>query len=397
MSISLIKEKIDQAVKILNEKDVDMWLTFVRESSTTKDPILEMIAGINFTWQSALIINKDGDTTAIVGSIEIDNLKNLDHYKNIVGYVQSIREPLTEYLKKKNPQKIAINYSQSSVLADGLTHGMYLILKDYLKESGFEDRIISSEEIISSLRGRKSPSELSIMRDAVRETLRIFDEVGNYIRPGVSEIEIADFIKALTKVDGYELAWDEDHCPAVFTGPDTQGAHSGPTERKVEKGHLVNIDFGIKYNGYCSDLQRTWYVLKDGEGKAPVEVEIGFSVIRDAIQKVADNLKPGVQGCEMDDIARNFIVKSGYDDFPHGLGHQVGRNVHDGGGGLLPRWERYGNSPFMKVEESQVYTIEPRLKVDSYGTVTMEEEVFVTKEGCEFLSKPQKELMLIRG
>jgi len=396
MSHSLIKEKIDQAVKILNEKDVDMWLTFVRESSTTTDPILEMIAGINFTWQSALIINRDGDTTAIIGSIEIDNLKPLDLYKNVIGYVQSIREPLTDYLKTKNPQKIAINYSQNSVLADGLTYGMFLILQDYLKEINFENRVTSSEEIISPLRGRKSPAEISIMRDAVKETLRIFDEAGNFIRPGVTEIEIADFIKALTKVDGYELAWDEDHCPAVFTGPDTQGAHSGPTERKVEKGHLVNIDFGIKYNGYCSDLQRTWYVLKDDEDKAPIDVEIGFSVIRDSIQKVADHLKPGVQGCEMDDIARNFIVKSGYEDFPHGLGHQVGRNVHDGGAGLLPRWERYGKTPFMKVEESQVYTIEPRLKVDGYGTATIEEEVFITKEGCEFLSKPQKELMLIR-
>ncbi len=396
MSTSLIKEKINQAVKILNEKDIDMWLTFVRESSTSKDPILEMIAGINFTWQSALIINKDGDTTAIVGSIEIDNLKDSILYQNVIGYVQSIRESLIDYLKKKNPKKIAINFSKNNVLADGLTHGMYLILMDYLKEAGFDDKIVSSDEIISSLRGRKSPAELSIMREAVKETLRIFNEAGNFIRPGVTEIEIADFIKALAKVDGYELAWDEDHCPAVFTGPDTQGAHSGPTERKVEKGHLVSIDFGIKYNGYCSDLQRTWYVLKDDEQKAPGDVELGFSVIRDAIQKVADNLKPGVQGCEMDDIARNFITKSGYEEFPHGLGHQVGRNVHDGGGGLLPRWERYGNSPFMKVEESQVYTIEPRLKVDGYGTATIEEEVFITKEGCEFISKPQKELLLIK-
>jgi Xaa-Pro aminopeptidase len=396
MSIRLIKEKIDQAVKILNEEDVDMWLTFIRESSTATDPILDMIAGVNFTWPSALIINKDGDTTAIVGSLEVDNIKPLDLYENVVGYVQSVKEPLNDYLKKKNPKKIAINYSQSSVLADGLTHGMYIILFSYLKEIKFEEKLISSEKIISSLRGRKSPYELSIMRDAVKETLRIFNEVDNYIRPGVSELEIADFIKALVKVDGYDLAWDEGHCPAVFTGPDTQGPHSGPTEKLVEKGHLVNIDFGIKYNGYCSDLQRTWYVLKDGEDKAPVEVEIGFSIIRDAIQKVADHLKPGVQGCEMDDIARNFIVKSGYDDFPHGLGHQVGRNVHDGGAGLLPRWERYGNSPYMKIEESQVYTIEPRLKVDGYGTATLEEEVFITKDGCEFLSKPQKELMLIK-
>lgn len=396
MPSSLIKEKINQAVKILNENNIDMWLTFISESSIKKDPVLDMIAGINFTWHSALMINKDGDTTAIVGSIETDNLKSLGLYQNLIGYVESIRVPLNEYLKKKDPQKIAINFSRSSALADGLTYGMFLNLQDYLKGSGYEDKLISSEEIISSLRGRKSPAELSIMRDAVKETLRIFDEVNNYIRPGVSELEIADFIKALAKVDGYELAWDEDHCPAVFTGPDTQGAHSGPTERKVEKGHLVNIDFGIKYNGYCSDLQRTWYVLKDDEDKAPGDVELGFSVIRDAIQKVADHIKPGVQGCEMDDIARGFITKSGYEEYPHGLGHQVGRNVHDGGGGLFPRWERYGNSPFMKVEESQVYTIEPRLKVDGYGTATIEEEVFITKDGCEFISKPQKELLLIK-
>ena len=396
MQDKLLKEKIEQAVKILNEKDIDMWLTFIRESSTLADPIIEMIVGSNFTWQSAFIINKDGDTTAIVGSLELDNIKTKGLYKNVTGYLKSIKEPLVEHIKSKNPKNIAINFSKNSELADGLTHGLYLVLLDHLKGTGFENKLISAEEIIASLRGRKSPAELSIMRSAVKETLKIFDEVGNFIKPGVSEIEIADYIKALAKVDGYELAWDEDHCPAVFTGPDTQGPHSGPTERIVEKGHLVNIDFGIKYNGYCSDLQRTWYVLRNDEDKAPEEVEKGFNVIKEAIQKVADHLKPGVQGCEMDDIARNYITEKGYDEYPHGLGHQVGRHVHDGGCGLFPRWEKYGNTPFMKVEQAQVYTIEPRLTVDGYGTATLEEEVFVTNEGCEFISKPQRQLMLIK-
>ncbi len=98
----------------------------------------------------------------------------------------------------------------------------------------------------------------------------------------------------------------------------------------------------------------------------------------------------------MDDIARNYIIDNGYEEFPHGLGHQVGKEAHDGGGGLLPRWEKYGNSPFMEIEESQVYTIEPRLYVEGYGTATIEEEVFVTKNGCRFISKPQKELILIK-
>jgi Xaa-Pro aminopeptidase len=256
--------------------------------------------------------------------------------------------------------------------------------------------LISSEGIISALRGRKSETEIAIMNYAVVETQKIFDQVTKYIKPGRTEKEIADFIKGIVMEKGYELAWEEEHCPAVFSGPETQGAHSGPTDRKVERGHLVNIDFGIKHKGYCSDMQRTWYVLRNSEEKPPKEVQEGFNVIRDAIQKVADNLKPGVKGCDMDDIARNYIIEKGYEEFPHGLGHQVGRNVHDGGGGLLPRWERYGNSPLMEVEEGQVYTIEPRLQVKDYGTSTLEEEVVITKDGCNFISKPQKELILIK-
>jgi Xaa-Pro aminopeptidase len=273
---------------------------------------------------------------------------------------------------------------------------MYNILVEHLSGSGFEKKLVSSEDVISALRGRKSPTELAIMKEAIKETIKIFDETGKFIKPGVTEIEIAEFMKKKVEERGFGLAWEADHCPAVFTGPDAGGAHSGPTENKVEKGHIVNIDFGIEYKGYCSDLQRMWYVLKDDEKAAPSEVQKGFEIIRDAIQKVADQLKPGVKGCDMDDIARNYITGKGYEEYPHGLGHQVGRNVHDGGAGLFPRWERYGDTPFMKVEEGQIFTIEPRLPVKDYGVSTLEEEVFVTKNGCEFISPPQKDLMFIK-
>jgi Xaa-Pro aminopeptidase len=396
MNKEILKEKIDQAVKILNEKEIDMWLIFVRESSILHDPSLDIIVSGNYTWQSAFIINRDGETVAIVGSLEEDNIKRVGTFQNIITYVKSIREVLNEYLKKKRPAHIAINYSKNSVLADGITHGMFNILKEHLDGSGFENKLVSSEDIISALRGRKSPAELSIMKEAIKETLKIFDETGKFIKPGVTEKEIAGFMKQKVEERGYKLAWEDDHCPAVFTGPDAGGAHSGPTDNKVQKGHIVNIDFGIEYKDYCSDLQRMWYVLKDGEKEAPAEVQKGFEIIRDAIQMVADKLKPGVAGCDMDDIARNYITDKGYEEYPHGLGHQVGRNVHDGGSGLFPRWERYGDTPFMKVEEGQIFTIEPRLPVKDYGVSTLEEEVVVTKNGCEFISPPQKELMLIK-
>jgi len=395
MTNEIINQKIDQAIQILNDKNIDLWMTFVRETGSIKDPAMDTIGGVGCTWQSALMINRDGDTAAIVGSLEVENFERFSGYKNIIGYVKSIREPLNEYLSKKNPKNIAVNYSKNSNLADGLTHGMYLILLEHLKGTDFGSRLISSEEIISALRGRKSKTEIEIMKEAIRITLDIFDEMTKFIKPGKSEIEIANYVKEITEKRGYGLAWEEDHCPAVFTGPEAKSAHAAPSERKVEKGHLVNVDFGIRYKGYCSDLQRTWYVLKDGETKAPEPAQKGFNVIRDSIQKVADNIKPGVTGLEMDTIARNYITQNGYEEYPHGLGHQVGKEAHDGGGGLFPSWEKYGNLPFLKLEESQVYTIEPRLYVEGYGTATIEEEVVVTKTGCEFLSKPQKELILI--
>ncbi|MFN3874113.1 MAG: M24 family metallopeptidase [Ignavibacterium sp.] len=396
MSNQIIKEKINQAIEILNEKNIDMWITFVRETKVTKDPMIDMIVGEHSTWQSAFIINRDGETAAIVGSIEEENIVKTGFYQKVIGYVKSVKEPLIEYLNNKKPSSIAINYSKNSVLSDGLTYGMYLLLNDYLEGTEFKDNLVSAEEIISALRGRKSDSELAIMKEAIDETLKIFDAVTKFIKPGLTEKDVAEYVKKLMREKGFQPAWDEETCPAVFTGPNPAGAHSGPTDRKIEKGHLVNMDFGIKYKGYCSDLQRTWYVLRDGETKAPAEVQKGFEVIRDAIQKVADAIKPGVTGVEMDDIARNYITQQGYPEYPHGLGHQVGREVHDGGAGLFPRWERYGNTPYLKLEERQVFTIEPRLPVEGYGVSTIEEEVVITKDGCEFLSPPQKELILIR-
>ena len=395
MSEQIIKQKIEQASQVLNEKDIDLWLTFVRETGSIKDPAMEMISGMECTWQSALMIGKDGDSTAIVGEYDVENFRRFTPYKNVMGYVKSIRDPLVEYLKNKNPKKIAINFSKNSNLADGLTYGMYLILSDHLRGTKFSEILVSSEEVISALRGRKSKAELEIMKYAVDETLKIFDEMKNFIMPGKSELEIAASVKELTKKLGYGLSWEEDYCPAIFSGPEAKSAHAAPSKRKVERGHLVNADFGIRYKGYCSDLQRTWYVLKNGETKAPAEVQRGFDVIKDSIRKVADKLKPGVTGLEMDTIARDYIISQGYEEFPHGLGHQVGKAAHDGGGGLFPQWEKYGKLPFLKIEETQVYTIEPRLYVKGYGTATIEEEVVVTKTGCEFISKPQKELILI--
>ena len=187
----MIREKINQAYDILREENIDCWLTFVRESSTTFDPAMDLVVGTGVTWQSAFILTAKGDSIAIVGSLDKANQKDQGHYDQIIGYVQSVEDDLVKTLQKINPNKIAVNYSLNTATADGLTHGLYLQLIEYLKKVRLEERIISSEPILNKLRGRKSGTEVSLVEDAIKDTLIMFDQVGEFIRSGRTEKQIA--------------------------------------------------------------------------------------------------------------------------------------------------------------------------------------------------------------
>jgi Xaa-Pro aminopeptidase len=391
----LIKEKIAQAQKILGEENVDLWLTFVRESETAGDPVLDLILGAGCTWHSAFIIPSKGSPVAIVGSLDEARIKETGEYE-VIGYKEGIGKVLIEQLDRFSPSKIAINYSENDVMADGLSHGMYLTLSKYLEGTKYADVLSSSEGIISKLRGRKTPEEIRRIKVNIDLTLDIFSRVTGFIKPGMTEKEVGAFILGEVEKEGVETSWESSQCPAVFTGPESAGAHARPTDRKIEKGHVLNIDFGTRTLDYCSDLQRTWYFLRDGEKDAPEEVKGSFEVIRDSIAMAAERIRPGMEGREIDSIVRDYIVGKGFEEYPHALGHQVGRSTHDGAGLLCPEWERYGTLPYLKVEENQVYTLEPRINIPGYGVATIEEIIVVREDGGEFLSDPQQELILVK-
>jgi Xaa-Pro aminopeptidase len=394
--MSLIQEKIAQAAGILRELDVPCWLTFVRETGMNGDPVMAFLAPSHLTWHSALIVMADGEAHAIVGEFERKTMEETGAYRQVEGHVQGAKAPLVEFLKSRNPSSIAINYSADSEVCDGLTHGMFLTLQSWLTEIGFEGRLVSAERIISTLRARKTDEELARMRTAIALTEEIFGKVGRFLAPGVTERGVADFVAAQVKAGGLDVAWEPGTCPAVFTGPDTAGAHYSPTGRAVERGHIVNMDFGVKYRDYCADLQRTFYVLGDGESAAPAEVQRGFDTIVQSIEASRRALRPGVTGRAIDAVARTIITGAGYAEFPHALGHQVGRYAHDGTAILGPAWEKYGRRPFVPVDTGMVFTLEPRLTVPGYGVATVEEMVVVTPTGAEFLSGPQTTLALVR-
>lgn len=394
--MSLIQEKVNQAIEILKEQNIDMWLTFVRETSGVRDPALDFLIGDHdLTWHSALILTKSGEKIAILGNLEKDEMSRLNVFDEIIGYDKSIIEPFRDVTTRLNPKQIAVNISKNNVHADGLTHSMYETLLEYLTDTPYTQSIISAESVINALRGRKTKTELERIKKAIQITDEIYKKTFEFIKIGMTEIEVADFMHKQMQEYGVGFAWPRENNPAVNSGPNSPVGHNGPTKIKIERGHVIHFDFGVKYEGYCSDIQRVAYVLREGETEAPPEVQRGFMTIRNSIEQSRSAMKTGVTGNSVDVISREVIIDSGYPEYPYALGHQLGRVAHDGGALLGPLWEKYGDSPNQLLEVGQVYTIEPGLAI-SQGYIGLEEDVVLTEEGAVYLGPPQTEIVLIK-
>ena len=392
----LIQEKVTQATGILNELDIDLWLTFVRESSMMSDPVLDLIAGVDVTWQSAFLISRTGEHTAVLGHYDAENVKNLNVYAQVVGYHEGITEPLREVINHYQPRQIAINYSENDVAADGLTHGLFRALQNYLTDTPYQDRLVSAESIIAALRGRKSETEIELVRQAVATTETLFDEIEQFVQLGLTQRQIADFAHQRIEKSGLGYAWPKPFNPIVTCGPDSAIGHASPGDVVLEKGHTLHLDMGIKQDEYCSDIQRMWYVLDDGETAAPPDVQRAFEVVLGAIKVGEAALKPGTPGWQVDKAARDFIVDNGYLEYMHAFGHLLGRSAHDGATVLGPRWERYEGINELPVEVGNIFTLELHVNINGRGIMSLEEDVVVREDGVEYLSTPQTELRYIR-
>ncbi|MGB9738135.1 M24 family metallopeptidase [Chloroflexus sp.] len=393
--MDLFREKLHQAGELLAAHDLDLWLIFVRETSEHTDPALKLLGHFSLTWPTAIAVTRDGHAFALTGLGDDDAVRCTGLFDEVQPYTQSIGPELVRLLQRLDPKRIGINISRSDVSADGLTYGMYLNLCDYLDGTPYRDRLVSAEHFVAALRSRKTPQEVARMRAAAELSMRIFTAVGDFLRPGVSEREVAAFVHAQTAAAGATTAWDPTHCPGLNAGPNSPWGHTGPSDEIMRPGEIFHMDFGVQIDGYCSDHQRVWYCLRPGEDEPPAEAQHAFNAVKAAIRAAAAAIRPGVVGWEIDAVARQTITAAGYPEYPHALGHQVGRAVHDGGVGFYPRWERYGDKPYGTIDSGMILTLELGVRT-RYGYISLEEEILVTPDGCEWIGPPQEELWLIR-
>jgi Xaa-Pro aminopeptidase len=391
----LLQQKADQVLPLLRETGLDCWLIFGRETNLHPDPGIELVVGADVVRNSAFLFGVGGERIAIVAKFDVANVRATGVFGEVIGYDEDIRDALLAALRRIHPTTIGLNYSLDDVTADGLTHGHWLLLNSLLQGTPYVDMLTSAAPLLGRLRGRKSPTEVERIRRAVQTTEQIVERLTPLFQPGLSERQIADFVHQEFRRCGVLPAWAVESCPIVNCGPDSEPGHVSPRDDlHAAPGHLVHIDLGVKQDGFCSDLQRMWYVRRPKESAPPDNVRRAFATVVSAIEAGAAALRPGVPGFEVDARARQVIVDAGYPEFKHGLGHGLGRAVHDGGAMLGPRWACYGKTTERRVEAGNVFTLELGVMTEA-GFVGLEEDVLVTESGCEFLSSFPHEPTLI--
>lgn len=393
------QERINQLLpQIMKEQEVDMWLVFARENAD--DPILPTIGIKHIVARGAFIFSlKNGNykKIAIAASYDVSPIKATGLYDEVISYkAEGVKPHLKEWVERLNPTKIAVNYSRDVTIADGLTFGMLNYLEETLGGK-YKRRFLSAERLIVSLIGKKLPMEIKALTTAILATKQIISEAltPEVIEVGViTEEELGNFMTRRTKEMGMEVAF-----MSVVVGPTR--VHSEPTDRVIQPGELIRIDFGVRYEGYAADIQRTAYILRPEEDDPPAEIQHMWEVALEANKACVAAIKPGVTGNDIDSVGRQVLIDAGYEGYPHGAGHAIGLKVHDVGAILGPDWkERYGNTVFLPLEVNQVYAVEPILYAPDPRTgeeinIGIEEDVIVTENGAEHIGKPQTKLIVI--
>jgi len=378
---AVVREKVEQARAAVARSDADCWLTFCRETGEIDEPALPYLLGYDVVWPAAVVVGPDS-SVAVVGELDADAARTLGVHE-VVGYDRSIEAPLNRALADLGAGTIALNYDPADPVADGLTHGMFRTLRGLL-DGDYE--FVSAGDVVRRVRGRKSAAERERVAAAGETTEELLAGMAAAFEPGWTEADVAGWLHDRLRERGLSTAWSADYCPSVHAGPESAPGHAPPGDRAVGEGECLHVDFGVRYEGYAADLQRT-YVL----GEPAPALREAFADVRAAIGAGIGALEPGARGHAVDAAARETLTARGWPEFEHGAGHQVGRAAHDGGTLLCPEWDRYGEAVYGTVRAGELYAVELGVATD-YGYVGGEENVRVTGDGVEYLVSPQTEL-----
>lgn len=226
---------------------------------------------------------------------------------------------------------------------------------------------------------------------SIKKACSIGDKCFTFILPflieGVTEKEIVRLINYFLRKKSDGIAFKT---IAAFGENSAEIHHQHPTDRKLKRGDFVMLDFGAKINGYNSDMTRTLFFGKPNKKQEDL-YRIVLQSQQGSIEKLTTLAKKQpdvkIKSFDIDQVARDFIVKNGYPTIPHGLGHGIGKKVHSGLR-LSPRSKTY-------LKPGMIFSIEPAIYIEGFGGVRIEDLVLLTDKGIEVLTKSPKEITLL--
>jgi Xaa-Pro aminopeptidase len=235
-------------------------------------------------------------------------------------------------------------------------------------------------EVVEPLREFKDEEEIERIRQAQQITDETFVHLQGWLRPGLTEQEVAAEILRFMLARGAEaLAFPS----IVASGPNAALPHAIPTGRKLEEGEPITIDMGARYQGYCSDMTRTICL-----GEPDAKLREMYEVVLRAQLACEEGLRAGITGQDADALARTAIEQAGYGEYyVHGTGHGVGLEIHEN-----PRMGRLRSEA--PLGAGAVVTIEPGIYIPGWGGVRIEDMGVITPTGLKILTQSPKELVM---
>lgn len=281
----------------------------------------------------------------------------------------------------------AIIYKEISTLAESLginklgfeqQHQSYLYYSQLSKEIKAE--LVPVSNVVEKLRMIKNESEMAILKKAAEIADVAFEHILTFIQPGRTEIEIANELEFhMRKLGATSSSFDM----IVASGVRSALPHGVASEKVIEQGDMVTLDFGAYFQGYCSDMTRTFAV-----GKPDPKLKDIYSIVHAALENALSGIKAGMTGKEADALTRDLISEKGYGDYyGHGMGHGIGLYIHEDIF-MNPTCE-------LLVEEGMVLTVEPGIYIPGLGGVRIEDDIIVKKDGIEIITKSPKELIIL--
>lgn len=341
-------------------------------------PTLTYLTGLRFHLMErpvVLFFAKDQVPAIVLPELELQKVASLPYKLQVFAYPENPSE--WEAAFRRAAQALGLDGKRIGVEPRALRLLEFRYVKSAAPEADFPD----AGGVLAGLRLRKDRAEIEAMREAVKIAQSALEATIPLIRIGMTEKELSSelVMQLLRHGSDSEMPFS----PIVSGGPNSANPHASPTERKLQAGDLLVIDWGAAWGGYISDLTRTFAV-----GEVDGEYRKIHKIVQEANAAGRAAAQPGASCAEVDKAAREVIEKSGYGKyFTHRTGHGIGMEGHE---------EPYIRGDNMQLlEPGMAFTVEPGIYLAGRNGVRIEDNVVITESGADVLSDMPREMRVV--